>query len=90
MSKLIVLEGLDGSGKGTQTELLQAYLNNAGYRTHVIDFPNYRSEGSALVKLYPNGGLGKTPDDIRYLYEECRNWLLDYDIERMKTIFEQK
>lgn len=63
MSKLIVLEGLDGSGKGTQTELLQAYLKNAGYRTHVIDFPNYRSEGSALVKLYLNGGLGKTPDD---------------------------
>jgi 1-deoxy-D-xylulose-5-phosphate reductoisomerase len=63
MSKLIVLEGLDGSGKGTQTELLQAHLKQAGYRTHVIDFPNYRSEGSALVKLYLNGGLGKDPDD---------------------------
>lgn len=63
MSKLIVLEGLDGSGKGTQTELLQAHLKSAGYRTHVIDFPNYQSPGAALVNLYLNGGLGKTPDD---------------------------
>ncbi len=63
MSKLIVLEGLDGSGKGTQTELLQKYLKDAGYRTHVIDFPNYKSEGSALVRLYLGGGLGKTPGD---------------------------
>ena len=63
MSKLIVLEGLDGSGKGTQTELLQAHLKQAGYRTRVIDFPNYRSEGSALVRFYLDGKLGKKPDD---------------------------
>lgn len=63
MSKLIVLEGLDGSGKGTQTELLREYLDRSGYCTHVIDFPNYKSEGAALVKLYLNGGLGDHPDD---------------------------
>ena len=63
MSKLIVLEGLDGSGKGTQTQLLREYLEKSGYRTHVIDFPNYNSEGSALVKLYLGGGLGDHPDD---------------------------
>jgi len=33
--------------------------------------------------------VGKTTEDIRYLYEECRNWLLDYDIERMKRTFEK-
>lgn len=64
MSKLIVLEGLDGSGKGTQTALLEAYLRNAGYRTRVIDFPDYQSEGSALVRYYLGGGLGEHPDDV--------------------------
>ncbi|MBO5149554.1 MAG: DUF3885 domain-containing protein, partial [Anaerotignum sp.] len=34
--------------------------------------------------------VGKTVDDIRYLYEDCQNWLLDYDIERMKSTFKQK
>lgn len=32
--------------------------------------------------------VGKTAADIRFLYEDCRNWLLDYDIERMQRIFE--
>ena len=46
-----------------------------------------------LFHPYDDRGLdvvGKTPDDIRFLYEDCHNWLLDYDMERMKAIFEPK
>ncbi len=63
MGKLIVLEGLDGSGKGTQTELLREYLEKAGRRVRVIDFPDYKSEGATLVKMYLDGKLGENPDD---------------------------
>ncbi len=63
MGKLIVLEGLDGSGKGTQTALLREYLEKSGYNVRVVDFPDYSSEGCALVKLYLSGGLGENPDD---------------------------
>lgn len=28
-------------------------------------------------------------EDIRFLYEECQNWLLEYDLERMRQIFEK-
>ena len=63
MGKLIVLEGLDGSGKGTQTGLLKEYLEKIGRRVQVIDFPDYKSEGSVLVRMYLDGKLGERPTD---------------------------
>ncbi len=63
MGKLIVLEGLDGSGKGTQTDLLIDALRERGKKVKKIDFPHYGSEGAALVELYLNGGLGGSPFD---------------------------
>lgn len=61
-SKFIVLEGLDGCGKETQTGLLRDRLAAEGKRVRVIDFPNYKSESSALVRFYLDGGLGDSPD----------------------------
>ncbi len=63
MAKFIVLEGLDGSGKGTQTDLLAKRLSSLGKRVRIIDFPAYDSEGCALVKLYLGGKLGSAPGD---------------------------
>src|SRR3990167_6836927 len=39
--KLIVLDGTDGSGKATQTKILQARLKKEGYRVQTLDFPQY-------------------------------------------------
>lgn len=33
--------------------------------------------------------VAEKAEDIRFLYEDCKNWLLDYDLERMKQIFEK-
>ena len=63
MGKFIVLEGLDGSGKGTQTELLCNRLESEGRRVRVIEFPDYASDGSMLVRMYLNGRLGADPAD---------------------------
>ena len=63
MGILIVLEGLDGSGKGTQTELLKKHLEAKNKKVRVIDFPDYSSEGCTLVKMYLGGKLGDDPDD---------------------------
>ena len=49
--KLIVMEGLDGSGKATQTGLLCQYLESRGRRVRHIEFPDYREPSSALVKM---------------------------------------
>ena len=63
MAKLIVLEGLDGSGKGTQTELLRQWLADRGERVRTLDFPNYASDGSMLVRMYLGGRFGSRPED---------------------------
>src|SRR6478752_4883900 len=36
------MEGIDGSGKGTQAALLQERLNRAGTRTALLSFPRYQ------------------------------------------------
>ena len=63
MAKLIVLEGLDGSGKGTQTEILAKTLRAEGRSVRVIDFPMYDRDSSHFVRLYLSGGLGDDPAD---------------------------
>ena len=62
--KLIVMEGLDGSGKATQTGLLCQYLESRGRRVRHIEFPDYREPSSALVKLYLNKEFGSNPGDV--------------------------
>ena len=62
MGKLIVIEGLDGSGKGTQAALLAAHLREGGKSVREISFPQYENPSSALVKMYLNGELGNSPD----------------------------
>lgn len=64
MPKLIVIEGLDGSGKGTQSLILEKALSGRGLKVGVMSFPDYESEGSAPVRLYLSGALGEHPDDV--------------------------
>jgi len=63
-SGLIVLEGLDGSGKSTQFERLSAYFSENDIKHKAISFPDYDNPSSALVKMYLNGEIGKTPADV--------------------------
>ena len=64
MGKLIIFEGLDGSGKGTQTDLLCQALRAKGEEPMQITFPDYESDSSALVKMYLSGRFGQKPDDV--------------------------
>ena len=62
--RLIVIEGLDGSGKATQAKRLAAALQQHGKRVREISFPNYDSDSSALVKMYLSGAFGIQPGDV--------------------------
>lgn len=54
----IVLEGADGSGKGTQFRLLSERLSAVGYEVVTFDFPRYREPSSHFVRQYLNGKYG--------------------------------
>ena len=64
MCRLIVVDGLDGCGKSTQLERLNEYFKQSGIPYKQISFPDYQNPSSALVKLYLDGSLGKTPADV--------------------------
>lgn len=62
--KLFVIEGLDASGKETQSKLIEKRLLEKGYDVNLVAFPNYDSPACSLVKMYLNGEFGKNPDDV--------------------------
>ncbi|MGN0689194.1 MAG: dTMP kinase, partial [Oscillospiraceae bacterium] len=64
MGKLIVIDGLDGSGKSTQFELLKKILSDRGISVRAISFPEYDKPSSALVKMYLNGEFSNNAEDI--------------------------
>lgn len=58
--KLIVIDGIDGSGKSTQIELLKKYLTEKSILFEVISFPQYgQNEYANKIYNYLSGKLGK-------------------------------
>ncbi|MBO4339219.1 MAG: deoxynucleoside kinase [Clostridia bacterium] len=62
--KLIVIEGLDGSGKSTQTALIKEKIEQSGKTLKQIKLPDYESDSSALVRMYLAGEFGTDPNDV--------------------------
>ncbi len=68
--KLIVIDGIDGSGKTTQSELLKQYLASQGptLQVEVINFPRYEDNlYGKLIKRYLEGELGNINEVNPYL-----------------------
>lgn len=63
-NKLIVIEGIDGSGKATQAKLLSEKFAKDGVKVRKISFPDYDSDSSALVKMYLYGQFGTDPNAV--------------------------
>ncbi|MBQ7897714.1 MAG: deoxynucleoside kinase [Clostridia bacterium] len=64
MGILITIDGLDGSGKQTQSEILFERLKREGIDTTLVSFPDYDSSSSALVKMYLGGEFSHDPDAV--------------------------
>lgn len=87
---LVVIEGVDGSGKQTQTQLLHDRLKD-NFKIRRLTFPDYNSETSALVKMYLGGEFGNKPESVNayasssfYAVDRIGGYLKDWheDYER--------
>ena len=85
MGKIIVIEGLDGSGKATQTKQLYERLTAQGKKVRRLEFPDYGSPSAALVKMYLNGDFGERPEDVNayaasafYAVDRAASFLKDW------------
>jgi len=56
--KLIAVEGIDGSGKRTQVELLGKALRARGHAVYLTGFPQYDSLFGKMVGQFLNGEFG--------------------------------
>ena len=64
MGRLLVIDGLDGSGKGTHSKLVAEKLNELGIPAERISFPDYESPSSALLQMYLHGEFGSHAGDV--------------------------
>ena len=64
MKKLIVVDGVDSSGKETNTNYIYELLKSMGENVIRLSFPDYDSPSSSLVKMYLGGEFGDNPSDV--------------------------
>jgi len=62
--KLIVLEGIDGSGKSSQYKRLCERMEQDKIAYNHIVFPRYDKDSSALIRMYLGGHFGTNPSDV--------------------------
>ncbi|NTU50990.1 MAG: hypothetical protein HGA94_00920 [Candidatus Aminicenantes bacterium] len=92
LGKLIVIDGTDGSGKATQTELLRRRLRREGKRVRTISFPRHGHPSGYMVERYLAGDFGTAAQvgpyrgSMFYALDryaasfQIRKWLADGDV----------
>ena len=77
----IVIDGLDGSGKTTQVELLSKRLIEAGADIELFDFPQYGKKSAGPIEEYLSGKYGSASPEICYFF---------YAVDRFDSSFKIK
>ncbi len=79
--KFIVIEGLDQSGKKTQTDFLAARLSSKGFQTMVISFPVYSTKIGKEIKRSLSGAANYPPE-VRHMLLSANRWEMKSEIEK--------
>lgn len=80
---LITIEGIDQSGKKTQTGILKARLEEMGYKVEVISFPDYTTPLGREIQRFLGGEVKYSPEVRQLLFalnryerrDDLKNWL---------------
>jgi len=79
--RLVALEGIDKSGKGTQARLLKAWLENLGLKVETIEFPDYSTPIGKEIKAFLDGKRNFSAE-VRQLLYVANRWERKRDIEK--------
>lgn len=71
MNKIFVIEGTDGSGKQTQTNLIYERLLKDNKSVFKTSFPNYDNQSSGPVKEYLSGNISSNSNEISPKASSC-------------------
>lgn len=90
MSKLIVIEGTDASGKGTQCKIIQKYLQDKGLTYNYFHFPMYgHNQFSDIIARFLRGEFGSVdqvdPYFVANIYAMDRFMFLPELIKSLET-----
>ncbi|MCK5416509.1 dTMP kinase [Candidatus Parcubacteria bacterium] len=83
--KFIVFDGIDGSGKTTQFEILKKKLVSEGFKVEIADFPQYGTKSAGLVENYLNGNYGEANDVGPYrasIFYACDRYDASFKIKK--------
>jgi dTMP kinase len=83
--KFIVIDGTDGSGKGTQTELLVKRLEAEGHAVALADFPRHGQRSATLVDDYLTGAFGTAEEVGAYrasIFFACDRYAASFEIKK--------
>ncbi len=85
VAKIICIEGVDGVGKQTQTELLKEYLVKQGKTVNTVSFPRYGNNMATGVEKYMRGDYSR--DSSNHITNKQAAFL--YAIDRMDWALEE-
>lgn len=80
--QIIVLEGIDKAGKGTQCKLLQNDIIKAGFNCKILDFPDYSTPIGKEIRLFLNGRRSY-PKEVQHMLLSVNRWEKKEEIETM-------
>jgi dTMP kinase len=79
---IIVLEGIDKAGKGTQCKLLQNDIIKAGFNCKILDFPDYSTPIGKEIRLFLDGRRSY-PKEVQHMLLSVNRWEKKEEIETM-------
>ncbi len=80
--QIIVLEGIDKAGKGTQCKLLQNDIMKAGFNCKILDFPDYSTPLGKEIRLFLDGSRSYS-SEVQHMLLSVNRWEKKEEIEKM-------
>lgn len=81
--RIIVLEGIDKAGKGTQCRLLYNAIKKTGMDCIILDFPDYSTTIGKEIRLFLDGRRSYSKE-VQHLLLSVNRWEKKEDIEKIR------